>query len=84
MKTTIELPDDLVRELKIHAVREGRKFKDVVAEFLRAGLRRPPSPEEPSHRVSLPLVSCAHSAEPEEEVTPNRVAELLDEDAPDS
>lgn len=38
MKTTLDLPNDLVREVKLRAVNEGKKLKDVVAELLRQGL----------------------------------------------
>ena len=38
MKTTLDLPDDLVREVKIRAVRENRKLKDAIADLLRLGL----------------------------------------------
>ncbi len=38
MKTTLELPDDLVREIKQRAVMQDRAFKDLVAELLRRGL----------------------------------------------
>ena len=38
MKTTLELPDELMREVKIRAATEGRKLKDVVADALRTGL----------------------------------------------
>jgi plasmid stability protein len=38
MKTTLELPDDLVRAVKLRALREGRKLKEAVAELLRKGL----------------------------------------------
>lgn len=40
MKTTMELPDDLMREIKMRAVRAGRKLKDEIAELLQLGLRR--------------------------------------------
>lgn len=39
MKTTLELPDDLVKEVKLRALHEGAKLKDMVAALLRAGLR---------------------------------------------
>jgi hypothetical protein len=42
MKTTLELPDDLIRQVKIRAVHEGRKLKDLIAELIRRGLRHPP------------------------------------------
>jgi plasmid stability protein len=41
MKTTLELPDHLMREVKIRAAREGRKLKELVAELLRRGLDAP-------------------------------------------
>jgi hypothetical protein len=38
MKTTFDLPDALVKEIKLRAVHEGKKLKDAVAELLRRGL----------------------------------------------
>ena len=38
MKTTVDLPDDVVREVKIRAAQEGRKMKHVLEDALRAGL----------------------------------------------
>jgi plasmid stability protein len=38
MKTTLELPDHLVREIELRAAHEGRVVNDVVAELLAAGL----------------------------------------------
>ncbi len=38
MKTTLDLPDDLVKELKLRSVHERRKLKDVAAAALRRGL----------------------------------------------
>ena len=31
MKTTLDLPDKLVRQVKLRALREGKKLKDAVA-----------------------------------------------------
>jgi len=42
MKTTIELPDELVREAKLRAVAQGRALKDLIAEFIRQGLGMAP------------------------------------------
>ena len=41
MKTTIDLPAELVREAKLRAVAQGRALKDLVAEFIRQGLGHP-------------------------------------------
>ena len=83
MKTTLDLPDDLVRAVKIRAVEENRKLKDMIADLLRHGLAQgrgtPPTVRK---RTKLPLVVCAHEARPDEEMTPERVAQvLLDEEA---
>jgi hypothetical protein len=81
MKTTLDLPDDLVREVKIHAVHENRKLKDTVADLLRRGLaQKHGGPAAARRRIKLPLVECAHEARPDEEMTPDRVAEMLLED----
>jgi len=37
----LELPDELIRELEIRAVVQGRTLKDLVAEFIRQGLGLP-------------------------------------------
>jgi hypothetical protein len=38
MKTTVDLPDKLLRQIKLRAVRQGQKLKDAIAELLRRGL----------------------------------------------
>ena len=38
MKTTLDLPTDLVQRIKLRAVSEGRKPEDVAADILQAGL----------------------------------------------
>jgi hypothetical protein len=35
MKTTLEIPDDLYRQAKVHAALENRRMKDLVSEGLR-------------------------------------------------
>jgi hypothetical protein len=76
---TFDLPADLVRTIKLRAIEENRKLKDMAAELLRRGLAQPeprPSVQRPS-RVELPLVRTAHAARPDEEMTPDRVAAVL-------
>jgi plasmid stability protein len=78
VKTTLDLPDDLMRTIKIRAARENRRLKDLVADLLRRGLTlESEDPGAVRNRVRLPLVECAHSARPGEELTPDRVAEIL-------
>jgi len=76
VKTTLELPDDLMRAVKIRAATENRRLKDVVTDAIRRGLAQP-SMGEANARVQLPLVQCAHDARPEDEMTADRVAEIL-------
>ena len=38
MKTTLDLPDVLMKQVKLRALQEGRKLKDAVADLLRKGL----------------------------------------------
>jgi hypothetical protein len=38
MKTTLDLPDHLVRQAKQRALQQGRTLKELVAEYIRQGL----------------------------------------------
>ncbi len=38
MKTTLDLPDEIVREMKLRALMQGRTLRDLATEFLRQGL----------------------------------------------
>lgn len=78
MKTTIEIPDDLMREIKVKAAREDRKLRDLVPELLRRGLDSE-RPKEVRNRIKLPLIETAHAAARGQELTPERVAEILAE-----
>jgi plasmid stability protein len=78
MKTRLDLPDDLMREVKIRAVRENRKLKEAIADLLRRGLSQQRSDRKAvRHRVTLPIVECSHEARRGEEMTPERVARVL-------
>ncbi len=66
MKTTLDLPNDLVREVKLRAVNEGKKLKDVIAELLRQGLGHltPPLSGVTARRgkIDLPLFPSSPDA----------------------
>jgi hypothetical protein len=70
MKKTLDIPDDLLRTMKMQAVQEGRKFKDVAVEIFRRGLNRmEPFPDRAApRRVKLPLIVAPQGAP---EFTPN-------------
>jgi hypothetical protein len=64
MKTTLDLPDDLVQQLKLRSVYERRKLKDVAAAALRRGLNMAETTPQPSRRkgIKLPLFECGPNA----------------------
>lgn len=77
MKTTLDLPEDLMRAVKMRAVEENRKLKDIITDLLRRGLSQESGVPPARRRVRLPLVQCAHAATPDQEMTPERVADIL-------
>ncbi len=58
MRTTIELPDPLYRELKARAALEGRSVKDLLHSLLRRALAEPPAAAAPAQRSQPPMVSA--------------------------
>lgn len=70
MKTTFDLPPELVRAMKLRAVHEGRKLKDVAADLLQRGLAgaestAKPKPAKPKIEIQasgLPVVRCTANA----------------------
>lgn len=55
MRTTIDLPDPLFRELKTRAAQQGDKLKDLVAKYIETGLRGPSGAIGSSPRARRPL-----------------------------
>ena len=47
MKTTLELPDELVRRVKMRAVQRNQKLKDAIAQLLELGLASAPETKGP-------------------------------------
>ncbi len=69
MKATFDLPADLIREMKLRAVHEGRKLKDVATDLLKRGLAQNaashPSAQKPRILIQpngLPVVQCDGNA----------------------
>jgi hypothetical protein len=46
MRTTLDLPDPLFKEVKTRAVQQGVKLKDLLAAYIEAGLRAPQTQEK--------------------------------------
>ena len=58
MRTTIDLPDDLLRQVKARAALNGLKLKDLITHFVEQGLKqgsRPVVGDEPLPRQRSPL-----------------------------
>jgi hypothetical protein len=66
VKTTIDLLEELVREMKFRAVREGRKLRKVAEEIFRRGLAAPkqPTTQGKRRRIKLPLIPAPRGAKP--------------------
>lgn len=78
MKTTLDLPDDLMRAVKIRAAQQDSRLKDLIASLLRQALALGPVADKSARlRRELPLIECAHKARPDQEMTPERVAATL-------
>ena len=83
MKTTLDLPHELVKEVKLRALNENLKLKDAVAELLRKGLAAPDvnrggsvgSGLKKDRKTGLPVIECRRAAT--QEITPKRTAEIL-------
>ena len=62
MKTTLMIPDNLVRTIKRRAAERGTTLSQIVAEALARGLEAVPTPDLaplPTHRMGKPRVDVA-------------------------
>ena len=62
MKTTLDLPDDLMREVKIRAAKEGKKMKDLLAAAIRTGLDAVAADAPALPRAALPVMRLAKAS----------------------
>ena len=60
MRTTIDLPDELLQQAKIAAVQRGSSLRDLVAVALRRELASPSAQDQ--YRAALPVVRLAEDA----------------------
>ena len=56
MRTTFDLPDELMRHLKARAALEGRSLRDLTLELIERGMRAPPIAAPPATSAALPMV----------------------------
>lgn len=57
MRTTIDLPDSLMRTAKARAAESGESLKDLVNRAVARELGMPSTPQGKTGRVTLPLIS---------------------------
>ena len=55
MRTTVDLPDALYRQLKAHAALQGVPMKDLLVAFVERGLRAPQGTAEAAAPTPRPL-----------------------------
>jgi hypothetical protein len=61
MRTTLDLPDPLFRELKAHAAHKGLKLKELVTSFIESGLHsESQGTSHPFKRSPLPVARYAN------------------------
>lgn len=76
MRTTIEVPDGLMRAAKARAAEHGESLKDLVNRALARELGLPSAPKRKTGRVALPLVG--RDAAPTVLVTADDIAAALE------
>lgn len=56
MRTTVDLPDELFRDLKLKSAREGLTLKRLIVRALETNVHDAPAPKP--RRISGPLIHC--------------------------
>jgi hypothetical protein len=76
MRTTIDMPDALMRAAKARAAEHGESLKDLVNRALAHELGMPSAPKRKTGRVALPLI--AREAAPAVLITNDDIAAALE------
>jgi len=79
MRTTIDLPDELLREVKSRAALSGLSLKELITRYVEQGLSRgsPPGPPPRARRSRLPITREA-TGRPLPALTNAELQQLLD------
>ena len=80
MRTTIDLPDDLIRQVKARAALDGLRLKDLITRFVEQGLRQgslPPGAR--AKRSELPVARAA-TGQPLQALNNAEIDRMLNED----
>ena len=66
MRTTLDLPDSLLRELKTRAAQNGQSLKSLLNELIQRALRMPPTPD-PVQQAAFALPVLKRLQTPQDE-----------------
>lgn len=82
MRTTLELPDPLFREVKARAAQTGVKLKELLARYIEAGLRAPltQSVQPPIRRTPPVAIKRIPGTPPVPALTNAQLNVLLDQE----
>lgn len=83
MKTTVEIPDSLMRAIKMRAIQEGMKLKEIMPQLLENGLLAELKPKE---TLSTPRIGVDKDTgypvilggtRPKKSMTPQELSDIL-------
>ncbi len=82
MRTTVDLPDEVFRQAKAQAALQGMTFKDLIARFVRQGLRNGFQQEQKTERRrrSEPPIARAATGRPLPVFSSAELHRILDEE----
>jgi hypothetical protein len=79
MKTTVEIPEELLRRAKAKAALEGIHLRDLIVQGLQLAVETPPAKP---HRAQFPLIKATPGAHPiTDEDVANTIAAMDEEEA---
>lgn len=82
MRTTIDIPDELLRAVKARAALEGRPLKALFLEGLQLAVRKPPARRAKLRKVTFPIIAGSpHGRVVTDEIVQNAIDNYYDEEA---
>ena len=82
MRTTIDIPDELLRAVKARAALEGRPLKALFLEGLQLAVRKPPARRAKLRKVTFPIIAGSpHGRVVTEEIVQKAINDFYDEEA---
>ena len=74
---TVDLPEDLVLQVREYAARENRTLKSIYTDLLRRGLMADPVEPKARRRVKLALIESSRRLSPGDGPTPEDIKNIL-------